>query len=151
MQTETLQTRSRRKTVYMKQLLLILIIGLPSLALAQPSLTFNPANGAVNVSTTDDLIITSDKALNLTNGDDLTDGNAASFVDLRNESNNPVLFTANESMGRRRITINPTGALLENHTYTLTVVAVEDDDGTEIPSQQITFTTGDFTAPVINL
>ena len=59
----------------MKKFLLSAFILLPALALAQPSLTFTPSNGATNVSTTDDLLIVSDEALNLLDGTDLSDSN----------------------------------------------------------------------------
>ena len=132
----------------MKQLLLFALFAIPTLLLAQPTLTFSPADGATDVSTTSDLTITSNQGLKLTDGTNLDDDNVDALISLVDADLNPVLFEASESSGRTVITINPTGTLLELMTYTLTLQPVEGNGGQETETQVITFTTGDFTDPV---
>lgn len=136
----------------MKQFLLITLIALPSLLLAQPTLTFTPLNGATNVSTTADLIIDSDEALKLTDGTtNLTSTNVDALIDLIEDGTLAVGFDAVVDGPRKKITITPDNPLQELTTYTLILQPVQGGSGQNTTTQTITFTTGDFTDPVINL
>lgn len=135
----------------MKRFLLILSVALPSLAFAQPAITFNPADGATNVSTTGDLLIESDVAMLNTDASPIDATNVENLVQLLDASLNNIPFSATISPSKKIITVNPTSTLAELTTYTLIFAAVEDGGGVETTTQVISFTTGDFTDPSFNL
>src|SRR5690606_36109635 len=132
----------------MKQILLICLIGLPSLLLAQPTvLTFDPGDGDENVSTTDPLVIESTRRLYTTDGDALTSSNVDALIVLLDESDNPVPFDAVVTNFQRTITITPSAPLQELHEYRLTLQPVENSDHEVTVPPTITFRTGEFTPP----
>ena len=135
----------------MKKLLLLAFIALPTLLLAQPTLTFTPVDGATNVSTTNNLTINSTEGLRTAAGVNLDNTNVDALISLVDGSMTPVAFDATVNGPRDVITINPTTALAELTTYTLTLQPVENNSGEETTTQVITFTTGDFTDPVFTL
>lgn len=134
----------------MKQFLLIIIIALPSLMLAQPTLTFSPINGATNVSTIVIPTIGSNEGLKTTAGVNLDDDNVDDLITLVDGSSNPVGFDAEVDGPRTTITITLDAPLQELTTYTLTLQPVEGNGGQETTTKVITFTTGDFTEPSFN-
>src|SRR5687768_12452976 len=135
----------------MKQFLLITLIALPSFLFAQPTITFNPANGATNVSLTVNLIISSTEGLNLTDGTNLNDTNVDGRIILVDGNSDPVPFDATIDGPRTTITVDPTSNLAELTTYTLTLLPVENNSGNETTPKVITFTTGDFTVPTFTV
>ncbi|HEU5147923.1 MAG TPA: hypothetical protein VFT90_14455, partial [Chryseosolibacter sp.] len=130
----------------MKTFLLFAFIALPTFLLAQPTLTFNPADGATGVSTTNNLIINSNEKLKTTVGDNVDNTNVESLITLVDETMTNVPFTATINGGGTQITIDP-GTLAELTTYTLTLQRIEGNGGQETGPTAITFTTGDFTDP----
>ena len=69
----------------MKHFLFVYLLALPSMLLAQPTLTFNPATGATNVPVGTTLTISSDDPLNTTSGNPLTDADLAGLITLQDE------------------------------------------------------------------
>lgn len=130
----------------MRHLLLFALIAVPAVIWAQPMLTFNPADGATNVSTTGNLTITSNEALNTTAGVNLDDDNVDALVTLLS-GGVPVPFDATVNGPQEVITVNPTDPLEDLTTYTLTLQPVENNDGEATSVQSVTFTTGNFNNP----
>ncbi len=133
----------------MKQFLLITVLALPTFLLAQPTLTFNPADGATGVSVSNNLTITSDVNILNADGSAITDTNVDNLITLEDDLGNPVAFDA--TISGKTITVNPTSNLAEKTIYTLTIQPIENTGGQETTVQSISFTTGDFTNPTINL
>jgi hypothetical protein len=134
----------------MKNVLLICLLGLPSVLLAQaPVLTFTPSNGATNVSISNNLTIGSDINIKNADGSAISDANVDDLITLEDNLGNSVLFDA--TISGKTITVNPGSNLAESTTYTLTLQPVESaSTGDETTVKIISFTTGDFTDPVVN-
>lgn len=136
--------------VYMNRFLLITFIALPSFLFAQaPTLTFTPVDGSVNVNPANNMIILSDQPLKNADGSTIED--PAALITLTDNSLNLVDIVASINGPKTQITVNPTADLAEYTTYTLTIAPVENGGGQETTMQSITFTTGDFADPVINM
>ena len=134
----------------MKHFLFVYLLALPSMLLAQPTLTFNPANGATDVPVGNTLTIQSDQALSTTSGVNLDDTNVDAFITLVDGNMDPVPFDAVIDGPRTEITITPVTPLAELTNYTLTFQPVENNAGQETSLKTITFQTEDATAPVFN-
>lgn len=132
----------------MKQFLLVYLIALPSLLLAQPTLTFSPANGAADVPIADPLTITSNEGLKTTAGVNLDNNNVDALISLVDGNSNPVAFDATVNGPRTLITITPSAPLQQLTSYTLTLQPVEGNGGQETTIRTITFQTEDITDPV---
>jgi methionine-rich copper-binding protein CopC len=109
-----------------------------------PSLIFNPANSATNVSAVGNITITFSEPIRK------TDGSALSIADIEggvvelketNNSGTAVSFTATLSGGNTIITLNPSSTLIYNQVYYVEVNPIEDNVGNESTAQSITFTT----------
>ena len=66
----------------MKQFLLVYLIALPSILLAQPTLTFDPADGETDVPVGNNLTSDSDDPLETVAGVDLDDDNVDALITL---------------------------------------------------------------------
>ncbi|MEO5599752.1 MAG: cytochrome b N-terminal domain-containing protein, partial [Cyclobacteriaceae bacterium] len=133
--------------VDMKQFLLLIFIALPTFLLAQPTLTFNPANGASGVSVTGNLTITANEAMEHIGGSDIDDTSVDGLISLMDAGLNAVPFNAAIDGPDKVITINPNSDLLENTIYTLTLSPVQNNSNQATTTKIISFTTGDFTDP----
>ena len=108
----------------MKQVLLTLFISIPSWLFAQaPTLSFNPADGAVNVSLGATITISSNQSLRHINNDNITSTTVDALV-LLEDGNGPVTIGVTINGGDDQITVTPS-ALESLTTYTLTIQPVE--------------------------
>src|SRR5687767_5707479 len=115
----------------MKRFLLFTFIALPTFLLAQPTLTFTPANGATNVSTATNLVIDSNEGLRKADGTSIDPTNVATLITLQDEFMNNVPFNATIDGPKRQITITPSSALVESTTFILVLQPVENSTGQE--------------------
>jgi len=135
----------------MKKFLLFILIALPAFAWAQPTLTFTPADGATNVSTTGVLSIQSSAGLKNTDASAITDSNVDALITLIDANMNVVVFDATIDASNKNITITPNSPLADLTVFTLTLEPVEDGAGNETALQTISFTTGNFNPPSFSL
>ena len=131
----------------MKRFLLLAFIALPTFLLAQPTLTFTPANGATNVSTTANLVVDSNERLKNNGGGDINSTNVSAYISLVDNAMNPVGFSATVHPSGTQITIDPTSTLAEGTTFTLTLQPVYNSTGQATTTKVISFTTADVNAP----
>lgn len=133
----------------MKKYFLLIVLLYPLLAFAQPVATFNPANGASAVSISNDLTVTFDVAIRAIDNTGFNNTSIDAVVTLVDGSATAVPFNATIGSGDKVITIDPTSNLAEETSYTLTIASVENSSDQATGTLQITFTTGDFTDPVV--
>ncbi|MDR2125495.1 MAG: Ig-like domain-containing protein, partial [Prevotellaceae bacterium] len=114
-------------------------------------LTFNPANGATNVSVNTAVTITSPEPLRELGGSELTNSidwtNIITFVG----TSGTVAYTATVSDDKKVITITPSSALDHSETYLFIIENIADAEGKEIAAQDITFTTENETPASTNI
>lgn len=132
----------------MKKFLLIALITLPALALAQPTLTFTPLDGATNVSTTSNLLIKASEGIKQIGGGTLDNTNIDDLITIVDTDMNEPVSDATIDPSKKDITITLATPLSDLTTYTLTFEPVENGAGDPTATQTITFTTGNFNAPV---
>lgn len=116
--------------------------------------TFVPASGASNVSLSNNLTMTFNKEVRLTNDTALTSTNVDALVVLKetNSSGASQAFDATVAVsgGKTIITVNPTGDLKPNQVYYLSITGLEDTLNQALTgTKSITFTTMASGAPVI--
>src|SRR5688500_18870861 len=124
----------------MKQFLLFMVVAFPMLVLAQPTLTFTPANGATTVSLTNDLTISASEGLKHIGGGTIDNASIDGLITLTNAAMTPFPFDASIDAPKRDITINITGSFQESTTYILTFNPVENGTGQATTTKVITFT-----------
>ncbi|MBS4013116.1 MAG: T9SS type A sorting domain-containing protein [Bacteroidetes bacterium] len=107
---------------------------------AAPSVTFNVLSNETNVAITKVLKIYFDQAVRNTDGSAINNTNAAALVNLKDNSENNVAFTATINTAKTEITVTPTSSLNYNTTYTLEVLPVLGTDQ-ESELSAVSFTT----------
>jgi hypothetical protein len=109
-----------------------------------PTVTFSPANSAINVAVSANITITFNEAVKLANGTILENSNLASIITLKQTSSSgtDIPFTATINAAKKVITIDPTSNLTANTVYYVAISAgVEDTFGNEISLTSVSFTT----------
>jgi hypothetical protein len=110
----------------------------------KPVASFNPTDSATGVAIDSNIVITFNEAILNTNGTEVTDGNVASLITLKedNISGPDIAFSATINVGKTEITINPTSDLPNSQAVFVQVNNFEDAAGNEETSgQSATFTT----------
>ncbi|MBS2098969.1 Ig-like domain-containing protein [Carboxylicivirga linearis] len=105
-----------------------------------PVATFNPIDGANNVSILTNVVITFDEPVRMLDGTIIDNSNVASLITFLLNPANPVAFTATIDATKSIITISPDEPLNDNSGYDVTIVAVEDYYG----NQQLSSSTASF-------
>lgn len=111
-----------------------------------PSITFNPANGATNVSAIGNIIITFSEPIRKLDDSPVTPADIkGGLVELKvtNNGGAAVLYTATINGTSTIITLNPNATLLANQVYYVEVNPIEDAVNNPTTSDNITFTTED--------
>ncbi|MBR8537645.1 Ig-like domain-containing protein, partial [Carboxylicivirga sediminis] len=106
-----------------------------------PITTFNPSNGATDINIQTNVVATYDQGVRLVGGGEITD--PTSLISFT-YSGGSVPFTASINASKDIITIVPSGDLLSNTQYTVTIQALEGDAGTQPSDQTTIFTTDNF-------
>jgi Bacterial Ig-like domain len=86
------------------------------------NVSISPAQGAKEVATDALIIMKFSEQVSLRNKKALTDTSISTFVQLKNEKNRHVKFTAKWNKNDRTITVDPVGNLEEGQQYTVTLV-----------------------------
>lgn len=117
-----------------------------------PVRTFDPANGATGVLTTNDITISFDDYIRNTDNSVIDNANVEALLTLKetNASGADVAFTGTIDATNQIITINPDADLAGNQVYYVAIGDVEDVNNNLTAGTNITFTTIDPTAPVIS-
>lgn len=124
---------------------------------APASITFDPADGAVDFPTEADLHIDFSVPVYMVGGQDITNANVASLISLQEVDGDDFPFTATINDDKTQITVSPVGLLDKQTTYHFAVADVETASGTLTPGTSVTFTTGyhvgiqDQTARILTL
>ncbi|TRX65688.1 Ig-like domain-containing protein [Carboxylicivirga sp. M1479] len=107
-----------------------------------PITSFDPIDGANDVSILAKVVITFDEPVRMTNGTIIDDTNVASLILFNLNPANPVDFTASIDDEKQVITITPNVPLNENSGYDITILAVEDYfDNEQLSSSKASFNT----------
>ncbi|MCW5911897.1 MAG: Ig-like domain-containing protein [Cyclobacteriaceae bacterium] len=109
-----------------------------------PQVTFNPANGATNVSAVGNITLTFNEPIRNIDDSPITPADIQSgLVELKLTDNAgaSVPFTATINVANTVITINPNATLLHSQVYYVEINPVEDAAGNASSAQSITFTT----------
>ncbi len=116
-----------------------------------PIITFSPANGATNVPTNNNIIISFNEPVRRIDDSPITDGNVGALITLKetNAAGADIVFTATINAGKTEITINPTGALPDLSDIYVALAPVEDNANNATVLTASTFTTADDTPPII--
>ncbi len=110
-----------------------------------PVTSFDPIDGATDISISTNIIISFDEPVRMTNETVIDDSNVASLINFYIEPSTPVSFTATINAEKTIITIIPDVELTENTTYGVSVFAVEDYYGNQqLSSSSASFTTSDY-------
>ncbi len=111
-----------------------------------PQVTFNPANGATNVSAVGNIILTFNEPIRKLDNSAVTPADIqGGLVELKltNNGGAAVPFTATINGTNTVITINPTSTLAHNQVYYVEMNPIEDAVENPSSAQSITFTTED--------
>lgn len=108
-----------------------------------PDVTFNPANGATNVSVVGNISINFSEPIRKINDDPIADIDIAGLVELKvtNDAGAAVPFTGTINAGKTSITINPDSPLTASTGYYVELAPIEDGAGNATVQEDITFTT----------
>lgn len=115
-----------------------------------PDLTFNPANGAVNVPVASNLSITFSEPVRKLDNSPITPADLATLIELKltNNGGAAVPFTASINGANTIITIDPTANLSSSTLYYLEINPIEDFGDNAIVATNITFTSADILPPI---
>lgn len=109
-------------------------------------IVFSPKNGASNVKTDTRITLTFQKAMEMSDGDEITGSDIEDFITIRKGASNgsKISFSASISSSDKVITITPDSLLSENTRYyvTLEEASIQDENGRENRKETIYFTTG---------
>lgn len=111
-----------------------------------PQVTFNPANGATNVSAVGNLVLTFNEPIRKLDNSAVTPADIqGGLVELKltNNGGATVPFTATINGTNTEITINPNSTLAHNQVYYVEMNPIEDAVENPSSAQSITFTTED--------
>jgi len=112
-----------------------------------PQVTFNPANGATNVSAVSNIVLTFNEPIRKLDNSAITPADIqGGLVELKltNNGGADVPFTASINGTNTVITINPNGTLVHNQVYYVEMnPTIEDGVENVSTAQSITFTTED--------
>ncbi len=108
--------------------------------LVPPIVTFNPEDGATNVSLTIAPTISFSEPIQNTDQSEITNANLAGLISFT-EGVNPIGFTATINTEKTLITITPNESLEKGKTYNLTFQPVADEAGNSTSVQTVSFTT----------
>jgi hypothetical protein len=111
-----------------------------------PQVTFNPANGATNVSAVGNLVLTFNEPIRKLDNSAVTPADIqGGLVELKltNNGGAAVPFTATINGTNTEITINPNSTLAHNQVYYVEMNPIEDAVENPSSAQSITFTTED--------
>ncbi|HRE66221.1 MAG TPA: Ig-like domain-containing protein [Cyclobacteriaceae bacterium] len=111
-----------------------------------PQVTFNPANGATNVSAVSNIVLTFNEPIRKLDNSAITPADIqGGLVELKltNNGGADVPFTASINGTNTVITINPNGTLVHNQVYYVEMNPIEDGVENVSTAQSITFTTED--------
>lgn len=111
-----------------------------------PQVTFNPANGATNVSTVGNIVLTFNEPIRKLDNSAVTPADIqGGLVELKltNNGGAAVPFTATINGTNTQITINPNSTLAHNQVYFVEINPIEDAAENVSSAQSITFTTED--------
>ncbi|MDH4619738.1 Ig-like domain-containing protein [Brevibacillus sp. AY1] len=120
------KARKWMQLVCLTVLLLAIGFGSNQSALAKSDggwiVSISPSQGAKEVATDTLIVMKFSETVTLKNKKPLTDKSVSTFVQLKNEKNKNVKFTAKWNKNNRTITIDPVGNLEEGQQYTVTLV-----------------------------
>lgn len=117
-----------------------------------PTVTFDPADGATDVSVSSNITLTFDEAVRNLDDSALTDSNVDALITLKDTdaSGSDIPFDATIDVAKKVITINPTGNFTsEQVVYVAIGATVEDASDNAITATNATFTVEDVLAPTI--
>ncbi len=113
-----------------------------------PALTSecDPTDGAIHVSLDQAILLQYSEKIYAPNGTEITSANAGSYFSLLDNNLNAVTLTIVVSTDGQTVTLTPTSDLLENITYQVQILILEDQYGNE----QTASTTRTFTTDLTN-
>lgn len=110
-------------------------------------ITFSPKHGATNVKRDTKITITFDSAMEMYDGDSISNSDIDDFVELRKSSasGSRVAYSASINSAKKVITITPDSALAKDTRYYVIIDknSIRDDDGKGNAAQSVYFATGD--------
>ncbi len=117
-----------------------------------PVATFDPAQGATNVSISANQTISFNVPVRNIDDSEITDANVASLITLKTNdaAGTAVPFTATIDVDKKVITINPDADLANEQLYYLAIAPVEGLSNNATVEQSVTFTTAASLAPSLS-
>ena len=118
-----------------------------------PVVTFNPADGATNVSVSSNITISFDEAVRNLDDSVLTDSNVDALITLKDTdgSGADIPFNATIDLAKQVITINPTSNFASSQVVYVAIGAtVEDDSDNPITASNAAFTVQDISPPTLD-
>ena len=110
-------------------------------------ITYSPKNAATNVKLDAKITITFDEAMEIYDGDSISNADIDDFVELRKSSSSgsTVAYTATINSAKTIITIDPDSLLTQDTRYYVIIDknSIRDNDGNGNTAQSIYFNTGD--------
>lgn len=110
-------------------------------------ISFSPKNGAKDVRLDAEITITFDDAMELYDGDSISNSDLDDFIELRKDSLSGSLvgFSASVGSSKKVITIDPDSDLVANTKYYLIIEknSIRERNGSAVAKQTVSFTTGD--------
>jgi len=111
--------------------------------------TSTPANGAVNVSVSNNITFTFDEAIRNIDNSPINDSNISSVVSLRSGSASGTVVPSTITISGNTVTIDPTSNLAGSTQFFVVILPVEDNanNATASPNVNFSFTTIETTPP----